>query len=230
MQFSVKDLKVFSVILLAGVLAALPGAPAAAQNGFVATLAQAGNNVIDATCGPRNPFGNGVVCIQEYALCISALCKEAAGSGPGGKPMAQCNCDVIRGASIGQGTCAERAPGQGTNGQKTLVSTYSFQQTLPAFKLMSCPPEMNGKTLRYADCYNMPCTVDPAKPTKAVCTCPILEARGGTFITRGGHCDVSTCTQIWSGAPTLANNLVNWQFACDLGMPQPPDPQACPAE
>lgn len=179
-------------------------------------------------CGPTNLFNDAVVCVQPYALCISAPC-TALPAAAGQPAMAECKCDVVTGASLGKAACADRAPGVGTDGRKTLVSTYSFQQTLPATALMTCPPtDASGKALRYADCYNFPCIVDKDDPAKATCTCPILPAGNATWITRGGQCDTSKCSELWSGAPSQANTQVNWQLACDIGLPHPPEPYACP--
>lgn len=178
-------------------------------------------------CGPGNPFKDAVVCVQEYALCIAAPCAVRPKQ-PAIPETADCRCDVVYGASIGQAACADRQAGT-ANGQKTLVSTYSFQQTLPAYALMTCPAtDSGGNALRYADCYNMPCVVDSKDPAKAVCQCPVLPVGNQTFITRGGSCDTSRCSQLWSGAPSAQNTQVNWQFACNLGMPQPPEAN-CPS-
>ena len=169
------------------------------------------------------------MCTEEYALCISAPCTSTGQTSPNGFPTATCVCEVIHGASIGQATCAERAPKPIPGQHMSIISTYSFRQTLPDYKLMTCPSSSGGTTLRYADCYNQKCIVDlQHDPGHAVCTCPVFQANNGTFITRGGNCDTSKCaTTIWSGAPTVADDLVNWQLACDIGLPQPPDPANC---
>jgi hypothetical protein len=179
-------------------------------------------------CGPANPFRDALVCVQEYALCISAPCVNIPPKpGDGGVPHAACVCEVVHGASIGKGSCESRKPVT-TGGGTHLISTYSFQQNLPQYKLLTCTPAA-GKSLAYADCYNQPCVVDPHDPAKATCTCPVLNTQGGSYISRGGNCDTS-CTQLLSGAPAKADEDVNWQFACDLGMPTPPDPHRCPGQ
>ncbi len=215
-----------AILVLGGSAHAAGGAGAP---GFTET---AGSGKLPAEpnfCGPSNPFGDAHVCVEDYALCISAPCTLTGETGPHGKPTATCVCEVIHGASIGKGTCAERQPKPIPSQHMSMISTYSFQQTLPDYKLMTCPSQANGKTLSYADCYNQKCIVDLRKdPGHAVCTCPVFESKQGTFITRGGNCDTSKCaTTIWSGAPTVADEAVNWQYACDLGLPQPPDAHRC---
>jgi hypothetical protein len=220
-------------------LPAVKPAKAAASRGFTALAASALASPPSGPpfCGVGNPFGRAIVCVQEYALCIAAPCVLIPGSSSSqGFPQATCECLTLRGASIGEASCQDRAPTL-SPGHRLLVSTYSYQLDLPGYNLMTCPSAVNGTTLRYADCYNMPCREDPHDPAKSICTCPVLEAKVGdqplTFITRGGKCDTTACsspTTIWSGAPTQADEWVNWQFACDLGMPHPPDPLRCPGQ
>ena len=225
-RFNVLGIMAVAILVLAGPSPAAVSAPAP---GFTATAGSAGLPAKPSFCSPSNPFGKAHVCVEEYALCISAPCQLTGETGAHGKPTASCVCEVIHGASIGQGTCAERQPKPIPSQHMSIISTYSFQQTLPDYKLMTCPNEANGTALRYADCYNQKCIVDLRKdPGHAVCTCPVFEAGQGTFITRGGNCDTSKCaTTIFSGAPTVGNELVNWQLACDIGLPHPPDPFSC---
>jgi hypothetical protein len=201
-------------------------------------------------CGPGNIFSNpnaigGTMCSQFYGLCIGAPCdglgqieltgKEEQTFTIGGGladasdivEHALCKCPYINGNSIGKGSCAERAP-QGTSN----VSTYSFQFNNAQNRFLSCTQTDPNQDLRFADCYNQPCEVDPTDPTMVVCKCPVFRAAvvpNKTFLTRGGDCQPAACNeQLWSGVPTQLLPLADDAVACGIGIPQPPDKFLCP--
>ena len=157
-------------------------------------------------------------CFSKYALCISAPCKPTAGTMefPAGsgiqRPLAACECEVMFGYNIGSTTCDERVQQQ--QGDAAL-STYSVAQT-EGKGMLRC----NGG--QYADCYNMQCTVTAEHPYRARCVCPVLEAQGLVWITRGGQCQRAACNALWSGAPLSADLAVNQELWDQLGFGQNP--------
>lgn len=134
---------------------------------------------------PRN-----YVCKHQFALCTSAICVPL----PGDPTKAICFCDVEEGPSFTTQPCETLAPRTDKNGIRTVFSQYSYKQFGQGKKGMKCP---SGTPWTW--CLNKRCTVDPANPKKAICTCDVL--RSGEWMTLGGKCDTRTCqTGYWSGA------------------------------
>jgi hypothetical protein len=202
-------------------------------------------------CGPTNIFSDpntgigGHMCAQYYGLCIGAPCEgtgQVSPTGLEGDTMtiggglateadivehALCKCPYINGNSNGKAPCDERAP----DGVKS-VSTYSFQFNNTHNRLLSCTQSNHKEDLRFADCYNQPCELDPADPTQVICKCPVFGVRaipGQTYVTRGGDCQQEACEEkIWSGVPPQFLSFADDAVACGIGIPQPPDKFSCP--
>ncbi|MFG1439205.1 hypothetical protein V5F38_08350 [Xanthobacter sp. V0B-10] len=161
-----------------------------------------------------------IVCNQPYALCTSAPCVPM----PGDPAKAVCNCTVENGPSLGTQACPTLAPSTDARGVRTIYSTFSFKQFEAGKKVLTCP----GGT-PWTLCLNKVCTVDPADPGKAVCTCDV-KTDTAAWVTLGGGCDGGTCKdRYWSGASVellndasavlakavkLAKAPVNW---CPVG-------------
>jgi hypothetical protein len=163
------------------------------------------------------------LCKGKYALCISAPCTPIPVYDKTTHQIevkeALCTCDVVDGPSLGDLSCADRAP-QGPNGEY-IVSTYSFAQ-LPEKPLMQCPA---GTPWTF--CYDQPCVIDAHAPAKATCTCPIRTS--GAYVTEGGGCDTAQCAAIlWSAAKPQTAAVANQQLAKLLGLPKVPE-NNCPA-
>ncbi len=220
--------------------------------GFV-TSAKAQIVPSPSVCSPLNPVANpnimgGVMCAQIYALCIAAECKEPdVPNKPTGKEgdtftigggfadfdniitHVNCECLTIIGNNIGQARCKKRA-----QKKDRIISTYSFQQNNDQFRVLTCDPAdfpLSSLPLRYADCYNQPCKINPIDPTLATCNCPVFPALGKPFITRGGLCEQEACLapNIFSAAPLGLFPDTNAAMACGIGLPAPPDEFACPS-
>jgi len=130
-----------------------------------------------------------LTCEGTYALCTSAPCIPDPNDP---KKTAICQCDVEQGKNIGLSSCDDRQAKTKHNIQ-AILSTYSFEQA-SSKKVMSCPA---GNP--WTDCMDQSCIVDPANPSKAICSCKIEHS--GAFVTYGGGCDKNTCaTGYWSGA------------------------------
>lgn len=134
------------------------------------------------------------VCEGRYALCAAASCTPIpARDAKTGKIVlakALCECEVANGPSLGDLSCAVRAPQD--NG-RYLVSSYSFGETA-THAAMTCP---TGTP--WASCDDQPCVVDPKDPTKAQCTCPVRT--DGEYQTLAANCDKSKCgTTLWAAA------------------------------
>jgi len=161
----------------------------------------------------QEPEHKPVVCEGRYALCTSAACAPLATFNPKtGKvesTSALCECAVANGPSLGDLSCADRAP-QGKDGN-LLVSTYSFGETA-THPAMTC-----AEGSPWAFCYDQPCVVDPKDPTKARCTCPLRTS--GEYATLGGACDKAKCaTTIWSAAAPDAMKEASNLLAKDEGL------------
>lgn len=137
-----------------------------------------------------------IPCTGRYALCTSAPCAPVPGAeievdGVTG-PASLCECEVIYGANVAFSSCADRAHGA------RLLSTYSYAQT-GALKLMTCKD-----AVRFTNCLDAPCLVDPKDPSRALCTCPIAK-QTEPWVTFGGGCDPAACaTTLWSAATVQA--------------------------
>jgi hypothetical protein len=125
---------------------------------------------------------------------------------------------VENGPSIGNKSCAERAP-SGTN----LVSNFSTINVNNGFFNMTCPEDAP-----WANCLDVACEIDAYNPAQAVCQCVMVEK--GPSLTFGGGCDESTCTStIWSAAPLGFLGLSQFETGMEnLGMTVVLPP-ACPS-
>ena len=132
-----------------------------------------------------------IVCNQPYALCTSAPCVPM----PGDPSRAVCSCAVENGPSLGTQACDTLAPSTDARGIRTIFSTFSFAQFRQGKKVLTCA----GGT-PWTLCLNKTCTVDPADPTRAICTCDVKQS-DAKWVTLGGDCSTGTCeTAYWSGA------------------------------
>ncbi len=125
-------------------------------------------------------------CKQTFALCTTAPCVQSKDD----PTIADCSCVVLDDYAIGYKTCAERAPSG-----NALHSNFSTVNVNSAFFTMTCPADAP-----WANCLDVPCTIDPKNPALATCQCLMVDK--GPSLTFGGGCDVETCTSvIWSAAP-----------------------------
>jgi hypothetical protein len=174
---------------------------------------------LPAGAAQKPTFRPAVFCDGEYALCIKAPC---AGSPVNGKIA--CTCDVVKGWSMGPGSCDSRKPVV-KNGQTHLISTYSNLYNDNS-KIISC----TSPTTQWAWCYGAPCVVDPKDPTKAVCNCPVKTSPSAAL----GDCSQSLCTDIWSAATPAESTFANQHYYEYMRKNHPkasvnPPAQACPS-
>ena len=159
-----------------------------------ALLGSCRRSALPAFLGGEPEGPKPTLCEGKYALCSSAACTPIptldAKTGKIVVNRALCDCQVANGASLGDLSCAARAPQE--NG-RFLVSTYSFGETAihPA---MTCP---SGTSWAY--CYDQPCVVDSKDTSKAQCTCQVRTS--GDYVTLGGNCDKTKCSAtLWAAA------------------------------
>ncbi|MCF8478062.1 MAG: hypothetical protein K9G60_13620 [Pseudolabrys sp.] len=160
-----------------------------------------------------------VFCDGTYALCIKAPCVPVAG--PGGTiTSAVCSCDVVKGWSMGPGSCPSRQPLR--HGSTThLISTYSNRYNKTETTL-TCE---NSSTV-WAWCYGAPCIVNDRDPSKASCNCPVQTSPMRTL---GGDCQTDRCDYIWSAATLAADAFANKHFYSYMQKNQPNYPANPPA-
>lgn len=153
---------------------------------------------------PQPPPGFGTnqtnICRGTYALCITAQCAAIPTLDRLSNYYvnhALCECDVIEDSeenpawSMGPGACEDHGPVT-QNGRTFLISTYSnlYNSTN---KEVKC-----GDDTLWAWCYGAPCVVDEEDPTKALCTCPLVQGKADLLVS---DCSVTDyCGQIWSAA------------------------------
>jgi hypothetical protein len=131
------------------------------------------------------------LCNQQFALCTSAPCIPS----PGNPKVAVCSCDVQEGQNLATVECDSVKPSNDTKGIRTIYSQFALTQFQAGKKGLKC-----ASGTPWTWCLNKICTVDPANPKKAICLCDVV--RSGEWMTAGGECDPSTCTNAyWSGAP-----------------------------
>ena len=144
---------------------------------------------------PRRQIQNQAnFCEGTYALCIKAACSGIPTLDRLGNYVidrALCACDVMQGVSMGPGSCQDRAPVT-QQGRTYLISTYSNRYN-DSNRTLTCE---NQKTT-WAWCYGAPCVVDQNDPSKATCTCPVMQSAMSTL---GGNCRQDACDGIWSAA------------------------------
>jgi len=174
-----------------------------------------------AFLGGTDDSARGVVCEGRYALCSSASCTPIpvydVKSGKIVVGKALCDCVVANGPSLGDRSCADRAP-QGDG--RYLVAAFSFGETAihPA---MGCP---TGGA--WASCDDQPCVVDPKDASKAQCTCQVRT--DGEYQTLGGNCDKAKCgTTLWAGATPDAWKEAGTKLAAGEGLKAAPA-NSCP--
>jgi hypothetical protein len=176
--------------------------------------------VLFTVVGPAQfALAKNYLCQQQFALCTSAPCIPE----PGNPKVAICTCDVQEGVNYATVECDKVKPSTDANGVRTVYSQFALTQFQQGKRALKCP---SGTPWTW--CLDKPCTVDPANPNKAICTCDVV--RTGEWATAGGNCNAATCnTAYWSGAPIdamsdntsfLMKNLdlkaspVNW---CPIG-------------
>lgn len=151
-----------------------------------------------ARAASKPTFQPAQFCDGEYALCITAPC---AGSPVNGR--IDCTCDVVKGWSMGPGSCESRKPVQ-KEGKTYLISTYSNLYNEPPNYLTSC----TSSDQLWAWCYGATCVVDPKDPTKAVCNCPVEKSPSIVL----GQCGSAMCSQIWSAATPAESTFANKHY------------------
>jgi hypothetical protein len=130
-----------------------------------------------------------IACNQPYALCTTAVCIPA----PGINKKSICFCNVFEGISVGTKSCALRKMKKIAQGRIKLTSSFSFENA-GVDKVITCP---SGNPWTF--CLDKPCLIDPRNSNQAICTCDIVTS--GKYVTLGGVCDISTCSNtLYSGA------------------------------
>jgi len=158
------------------------------------------------------------ICEGSYALCSAAPCTPTPLADENGLSIAPtdavCDCVFAQGANVAPGSCADR---EAEVDQGRLVSTYSFG-------LMAIQPTMICDGGAYTDCFGYPCIVDNDDPTRASCTCAIIDNElDQPFATQGGQCDLDSCREtLWSAATVGADLAANKVLASSMGLSQPP--------
>lgn len=162
-------------------------------------------------------------CEGTYALCIKAPCSAI----PTLDRLANyyidhalCSCNVVKGWSMGPGSCEDRAPVV-QNGRTYLISTYSNLYN-DKDKTLSC----SDPGTVWAWCYGAPCVVDEKDPSKAVCNCPVQT---GPAKTLGGNCQADACNGIWSAATPAGDAFANEHFYKTMQKDHPNVPVNPPA-
>lgn len=157
--------------------------------------------MVAAFGGAEPAAAKNYLCNQEFALCTSAPCIPQ----PGNPKAAICVCDVQEGPNLATVECDTVKPSTDADGVRTVYSQFMLTQFEQGMKAMKCE---SGTP--WAQCLNKICTVDPANPKKAICTCDVV--RTGEWQTAGGNCDTATCkTGYWSGA-LLSDAKNNGEF------------------
>ena len=187
----------------------------------VAELRNAANTVVEIQ-------NQANFCDSTYALCIKAPCSGIPTLDRLGNytiDRALCECDVVKGVSMGPGSCEDRALVK-QQGRSYLISTYSNRYN-DTNRTLSC---QNPQTI-WAWCYGAPCVVDEKNPDKASCTCPLMQGAASTL---GGNCRQDACEGIWSAAVPQGDVFANEHFYRTAQQKYPslrvnPPAPACPA-
>ena len=120
--------------------------------------------------------GKPNVCEGQFALCTTAKCSPIAGQ----KGLALCHCSVQNAYSAGYKSC-----------QKVTSTTADFQliqsRYYPIQSYVTCSNDH-----AWANCLDSPCVVDSNDPTRALCTCPIVQNKGD-YVIVSDSCDKSGC-------------------------------------
>jgi thiol-disulfide isomerase/thioredoxin len=169
--------------------------------------------LLAAACGKSTPdrqkklsIDGAYLCDQRFALCTDASCVPSK-TDPG---VVICNCVIEdSGYSVGFKSCDERAP----SGDK-LHSNFSTALVTSTSRSLTCPAQY-----QWANCLDVPCTVDPKDPTRVNCDCLLVKT--GPSVTFGGNCDTATCSSvIWSAAtPDLPGSAQLEKGMKELGIP-----------
>ena len=115
------------------------------------------------------------VCKGTFALCTTATCTPVAGK----EGTVSCGCEVKGGYSAGHESCqkAEQV------GAGQLMSRY-----YPVKYHAIC-----SNNRPWATCLDKPCTVDKDNPSKATCSCSLVQ-NAGDYVVVTPNYDQSTCT------------------------------------
>jgi len=123
------------------------------------------------------------VCKSTYALCTTAKCTPI----PGSKDNVACACKVLTGYSVGSTACAGVKE---SNEGKTVQSRY-----YPVKSYARCTNDRS-----WAWCLDKSCVVDKNDPTKAACTCSLVDDQGRYVIVTDTYTTSTCTTDIWSSA------------------------------
>jgi hypothetical protein len=194
---------------------------------FLAAAEEGPQPPLPADSGESTVDFQSTFCDGTYALCIKAPCSPIPTLDRIGNyyvEHALCECQVVRGWSMGPGSCPDRAPME-QHGRTFLISTYSNRFNAEE-KTLAC-----GEGTTWAWCYGAPCVVDELDRSKATCTCPVETGPGSTL---GGDCRAGACDQIWSAASPAGDVFANerfyrWMQENHPGVPANPPAAACPA-
>lgn len=192
---------------------ALPLALSLAALTGVATRAHESEKKLDPPAESATNQSN--FCYGEFALCITAPCAPIPTLDRLGNyyvTSALCECDVVKGWSMGPGSCRDRGPAKSSNGygRTFLISTYSNDYN---GQTGSGDQQVDNRVLRCDDtvwawCYGAPCVVDDEDSDKALCTCPVTQSTANLL----GDCDSGMCDQIWSAAVPAGDCFANWNY------------------
>jgi hypothetical protein len=145
------------------------------------------------------------VCPGTYALCTTAVCKQTPVPG-----VLECVCTVNQGYSVGKGTQAQ-CPKEGGS---TIPSRY-FPMT--SYQVCQSKPTSQHP---WADCLDVPCTVDPNNKTIARCGCHTVDKEtyedspSYPWLVVSGQVshDLCTDTTIYSSATTAGSQEITKAF------------------
>ena len=183
------------------------------------------------TAEPRNAAGTAQECrTGHFARDLCALHQGACSGIPtldrlGNYTIerALCECDVLKGVSMGPGACQDRAPVT-QQGRTYLISTYSNHDN-DKNRTLSCQnPQTIWAVLR------APCVVDQNNPDKATCTCPLMQSPASTLAAIAGRMPA----RIWSVAVRAGDAFASEHFYRTVQRQFPslrvnPPAPACPA-
>jgi hypothetical protein len=172
-------------------------------------------------CAAEAPQFN--VCPGTYALCTTAVCTRTADP-----KLLDCTCTVNQGFSVGGGTqsqCPAASPGS------IILSRYF---PIPSYQVCTSAPSANRP---WADCLDVPCTIDPNNKTMAQCRCKAVDQ--GTYEDKPSHpwlittgqvaTNLCATTTIYSSATTAASQQITAALNT-YAASHPLDPLSVPTE
>lgn len=136
-----------------------------------------------AGCSDDETMTRYLVCESTYALCTTARCAPIEE----GEETVFCDCAVKTGFSVGSTPCHEPID---TPEGKQVVSRY-----FPVKTYAACTNDRP-----WAWCFDRPCIVDPADPTRAVCACNIVRDDGPYVMVTESYSDTTCTTGLYSSA------------------------------